>query len=53
MTDRGYELVFRSSTAAEPTLSEHDVLSFDHLVLFAPASKCARLFQAETRFQTS
>lgn len=36
---RGYDITFKSPQDAQPPLRNHDALSFDHLVLFAPTTK--------------
>ena len=44
LTDKGYDLTFRSPKDAAPTIIEDDVAQFSHVVIFAPDSKstCAR-----------
>lgn len=39
LTSRGYQVAFKAPRDAKPQLVEHDVVSFDHLVLLSPAAK--------------
>ncbi len=39
LTDKGYDLTFRSPKDAKPAIIEDDVAQFSHVVLFSPDSK--------------
>ncbi|KAJ1025884.1 hypothetical protein NDA16_002510 [Ustilago loliicola] len=39
LTSRGYTVEYKSPRDVKPTLIEHDVLSYDHLILLSPSSK--------------
>ncbi|GAC95884.1 dolichyl-diphosphooligosaccharide-protein glycosyltransferase [Pseudozyma hubeiensis SY62] len=39
LTSRGYKVDFKAPRDAKPQLVQHDVLSYDHLILLSPASK--------------
>ncbi|SAM85806.1 related to WBP1-oligosaccharyl transferase beta subunit precursor [Ustilago bromivora] len=39
LTSRGYTIDYKSPRDVKPNLVEHDVLSYDHLVLLSPSSK--------------
>ncbi|TKY88552.1 hypothetical protein EX895_002541 [Sporisorium graminicola] len=39
LTSRGYQIDFKAPRDVKPQLVQHDVLSYDHLVLLSPSSK--------------
>ncbi|CDR99922.1 related to WBP1-oligosaccharyl transferase beta subunit precursor [Sporisorium scitamineum] len=39
LTSRGYQVDFKAPRDVKPQLVQHDVLSYDHLVLLSPSSK--------------
>lgn len=39
LTSRGYSIDYKAPRDAKPILIEHDVLSYDHLILLSPSSK--------------
>ncbi len=39
LTSRGYSIDFKAPRDVKPILVEHDVLSYDHLILLSPAAK--------------
>lgn len=43
LTDKGYNLTFRSPKDAKPVIIEDEVAQFSHVVVFAPDSKSASL----------
>ena len=41
--ERGYELSFRGPKDVEPALLQYDEPQFNHVILFAPTTKCTHL----------
>ena len=41
LTEKGYNLTFRSAKDSQPVVIEDDVAQFAHVVVFAPDSKSA------------
>ena len=44
LTDKGYNLTFRSSKEQKPTIIEDDVAQYSHVVIFAPDFKSAHSY---------
>ena len=38
--ERGYELTFRAPKSDTPTIIQDDIPNFNHIILFAPDTKC-------------
>ena len=47
--ERGYELTFRAPKSDTPPIIQDDIPTFNHIILFAPDTKCEIL----TRLTTS
>ena len=39
-TERGYELTFRAPKDEAPPILDYDIPTFNHIILFAPDTKC-------------
>ena len=40
--ERGYELTFRSPKNDTPSILQDDIPTFNHIILFAPDTKCEK-----------
>jgi hypothetical protein len=45
-TERGYELTFRAPKDDAPPILDYDLPTFNHIILFAPDTKCENLNNA-------
>jgi oligosaccharyltransferase complex subunit beta len=41
LKERGYNLTFRAPKDASPAITDYGVPNYDHVILFAPDTKCA------------